>query len=59
MLPYFAEETMAPLTSRNRRSENVLVEPIIVLKLTLRNVERHTVAANLVIAADKAAPSPG
>jgi hypothetical protein len=43
---------LAPL---NRRSENVIVEAIIVLKLTLRNVERQIFAANLMVAADDAA----
>jgi len=42
-------------TSFNRRSKNAIVEPIIVLKLALRNVEQQIFAANLMVAANDAA----
>lgn len=42
-------------TSLNRRSENILVEPIVIPELELRNVEWHVFAAYLVERTDDAA----
>ncbi len=43
------------LTSRNRRSENVRVPPVVIAELELRDVQRHVFAADFVEAADDAA----
>lgn len=44
-----------PLTSPNRRSENIRVLPIVVAELEFSNVERHVFAADLMEGADDAA----
>ncbi len=43
------------LTSLNRRSENVVVEPIVVSELKFRNVERQIFAANFMETSDHTA----
>lgn len=43
------------LASVNRRSENIIVEPIVIFELTFRDIEWEILAADLVIAADDAA----
>jgi hypothetical protein len=46
---------LALLASLNRRSENIVVEPIVVPELELSNVQRQIFAANFVIAAHNSA----
>lgn len=43
------------LTSLNRRSENILVEPIVISELKLRDVQRHIFGTDLMITADNSA----
>ena len=46
---------LSSLAALNRRSENIVIEPIVVAELKLRDVQRHVFGADLVEAANDAA----
>jgi hypothetical protein len=53
--PIVFEQPERASTSRNRRSENVVIEAVVVAELKFGDVERHIFGADLVERADDAA----